>query len=412
LMLRYFLTALIALVVIAVFTAWASRGLGVRTAIDNANRRATLTAHAAVEPMLDDGLIHNDPVARQKVDDIVRSQVLRGSLTRVKIWDPDGTILYSDENRLIGNKFNMQESERTALRTGESQAELSDLSEPENRFEEPATQLLEVYLPVKTKQGSTLLFEAYFRYSGITEAGRQLWLRFAPFSLGALLLLELLQVPLVLSLARRLRRTQYQREDLLRRRIAGDLHDGVVQDLAGVAFSLGAAARQPGRPPADAASVREAADRVRDGVRSLRSLLVEIYPPNLYDEGLEAALSDLLARLEPRGIETSLRVDAPVDTLDLDAIQLIYRAAQEGVRNVVAHADAARVSIAVFAVRDTIVLEVSDDGRGLPGPDLPQRPGHLGLRALGGLAATMGASLTLSSTPGKGTVLALEMPTP
>jgi two-component system NarL family sensor kinase len=422
LMLRYFLTALIALVVIAVFTAWASRGLGVRTAIDNANRRATLTAHAAVEPMLDDGLIHNDPVARQKVDDIVRSQVLRGSLTRVKIWDPDGTILYSDENRLIGNKFDMQESERTALRTGESQAELSDLSEPENRFEEPATQLLEVYLPVKTKQGSTLLFEAYFRYSGITEAGRQLWLRFAPFSLGALLLLELLQVPLVLSLARRLRRTQYQREDLLRnaleatqeerRRIAGDLHDGVVQDLAGVAFSLGAAARQPGRPPADAASVREAADRVRDGVRSLRSLLVEIYPPNLYDEGLEAALSDLLARLEPRGIETSLRVDARVDDLDLDAVQLIYRAAQEGVRNVVAHADAARVSISVYAVKETVFLEVSDDGRGLPGPDLPQRPGHLGLRALGGLAATMGASLTLSSTPGKGTVLALEMPTP
>jgi len=158
--------------------------------------------------------------------------------------------------------------------------------------------------------------------------------------------------------------------------------------------------------------VRAAADQVRDGVRSLRSLMVEIYPPNLYDEGLEAALSDLLARLEPRGIETSLRVDAPLDTLDMDAVQLIYRAAQEGVRNVVAHADATKVSIAVYGERDSIVLEVSDDGRGLPGPDLPQKPGHLGLRALGGLAATMGASLTLSSTPGKGTVLALEMPRP
>ena len=161
-------------------------------------------------------------------------------------------------------------------------------------------------------------------------------------------------------------------------------------------------------PPASA----RPPSRVRDGVRSLRSLLVEIYPPNLYDEGLEAALSDLLARLEPRGIETSLRVDAPVEDLDLDAAQLIYRAAQEGVRNVVAHADASPVSIAVYSVRDTVVLEVFDDGRGLPGPDLPQKPGHLGLRALGGLAATMGASLTLSSTPGKGTVLALEMPTP
>jgi two-component system sensor histidine kinase UhpB len=96
----------------------------------------------------------------------------------------------------------------------------------------------------------------------------------------------------------------------------------------------------------------------------------------------------------------------------MDAIQLLYRSAQEGVRNVVAHADATKVAIAVYADSESVVLEVSDDGRGLPGPDLPQKPGHLGLRALGGLAATMGASLTLSSTPGKGTVLALEMPTP
>jgi two-component system, NarL family, sensor kinase len=426
LMARYVLTGLVALVIIAVFTAWASRSLGVRTAIDNANRRATLTAHAAIEPMLDDGILTNDPAALAKIDGIVRNTILSNTTNpprRIKLWSPEGRILYSDEGRLIGKTFPVGPEEREALETGQTQAELSDLSEPENQYEEPAKQLLEVYLPIYTKQThQRLLFEAYYTYSNITEAGRQLWLRFAPFSLGALVLLELLQVPLVLSLARRLRRTQYQREDLLRnaleatqeerRRIAGDLHDGVVQDLAGVAFSLGAAARNPARDPDDAVKVREAADRVRDGVRSLRSLLVEIYPPNLYDEGLEAALSDLLARLEPRGIETSLRVDAPLDKLDLDATQLIYRAAQEGVRNVVAHADAARVSIAVRAVKDMVVLEVSDDGRGLPGPDLPQRPGHLGLRALGGLAATMGASLTLSSTPGKGTVLALEMPTP
>jgi two-component system NarL family sensor kinase len=425
LMARYILTGLVALVIIAVFTAWASRSLGVRTAIDNANRRATLTAHAAIEPMLDDGIVDSDPAALAKIDAIVRQTIAstNNPPSRIKIWSPEGKILYSDESRLIGQTFAVGDDEREALETGQTQAELSDLSQPENRYEEPARQLLEVYLPVRTKQSQRpLLFEAYYPYSNITEAGRQLWLRFAPFSLGALVLLELLQVPLVLSLARRLRRTQYQREDLLRnaleatqeerRRIAGDLHDGVVQDLAGVAFSLGAAARNPARDPEDARNVREAADRVRDGVRSLRSLLVEIYPPNLYDEGLEAALSDLLARLQPRGIETSLRVDAPLDKLDLDATQLIYRAAQEGVRNVVAHADAARVSIAVTAVKDCVVLEVSDDGRGLPGPDLPQRPGHLGLRALGGLAATMGASLTLSSTPGKGTVLALEMPTP
>ena len=86
----------------------------------------------------------------------------------------------------------------------------------------------------------------------------------------------------------------------------------------------------------------------------------------------------------------------------MDAIQLIYRAAQEGVRNVVAHADASRVSIAVYAERDTVVLEVSDDGRGLPGPDLPQKPGHLGLRALGGPSRHDGCVLDPVLDPRKG----------
>ena len=360
------------------------------------------------------GARQRNPHRRPAIDEAARrhhqSQVLRGTLTRIKIWDTDGTILYSDETRLIGRKFQLQADDLEALRSGETEAGLSDLSEPENQYEEPAKQLLEVYLPVTTQQGHPMLFEAYFEYSGITEAGRQLWLQFAPFSLGALVLLELLQVPLVLSLARRLRRTQYQREDLLRnaleatqeerRRIAGDLHDGVVQDLAGVAFSLGAAARKPGRDPEDAATVRAAADQVRDGVRSLRSLMVEIYPPNLYDEGLEAALSDLLARLEPRGIETSLRVDAPLD----DARHGRHPAASTGPRRKACATSSRtptrpRSASPSYAERDSVVLEVSDDGRGLPGPDLPQKPGHLGLRALGGLAATMGASLTLSSTP-------------
>jgi signal transduction histidine kinase len=195
-----------------------------------------------------------------------------------------------------------------------------------------------------------------------------------------------------------------------RRRIASDLHDGVVQDLAGVAFSLGALVRQDGRPAAELAEIREAADRVRDGVRSLRSLLVEIYPPNLYEEGLEAVLSDLLARLEPRGIEGSLVIEAPLDRLDLGRTQLIYRVAQEGLRNVIAHADAHRVTVSITSEDSTIRLEVVDDGRGVEGLEVPDRPGHLGLRALANMAANLGSHLTIRSAPGRGTVLALEVP--
>ncbi|MCB0994381.1 MAG: sensor histidine kinase [Acidimicrobiales bacterium] len=418
LVIRYAVTGAVTLVIVGVVTAFVSRRLGTLEAIDDANRVASIAATAAVEPVLDAGLLERDPDSIARVDAAVRNQVLRGSLVRVKIWAPDGTILYSDESRLIGQRFEFEEDKVEILYSDTSRAAVSDLSEPENRYEEPAVKLLEVYLPIHTPDGDPVLFEAYFRYEGVAEAGRRAWLRFAPVTLGALVLLELLQVPLALSLARRLRRTQQQREELLhqaieatdaeRRRIASDLHDGVVQDLAGVTFALGAAARSPdGAAPEE---VREASDRVRDAVRSLRSLLVEIYPPNLYEEGLEAALSDLMARLEPRGITTTLTILAPVAELGLDSTQLIYRAAQEGLRNVVSHADATRVELSVTTEGEGYVLRVIDDGRGVDTLNMPQREGHLGLKALAGLAATMGATLSIDSTPGKGTVLCLEVP--
>lgn len=418
-MLRYATTGLVTLMIVAVATAWVSRRVGTQDAIADADRVTSIAAEAAVEPILTDGIITMDPGILAEIDHVVRNQVRRGSLVRVKIWGADGTILYSDEPRLIGERFDLDDDKLEALAGEDVHAHVSDLTDPENRFEEQADKLLEVYQLLETEPGNTpVLFEAYFRYSEVEEAGRRAWLRFAPVTLGSLVLLELLQVPLATSLARRLRRTQDQREQLLRsaieatdaerRRIASDLHDGVVQDLAGVAFSLSAAARANHPPSRD--EIREAGDQVRDSVRALRSLLVEIYPPNLYEEGLEAALGDLTAKVDARGIVSSLVVDAPVERLATDQTQLVYRAAQEGLRNVVAHAGASQVAVRVNGDDETVVLQVIDNGRGMPESEIEERNGHMGLKTLSGLAASMGATVSLSSAPGRGTVLTLEVP--
>lgn len=426
LILRYAVTALVSLVVVAVVTAYVSRRLGTDEAIRNANTYTSLAADTTVEPVLDDALLRGDLAAIARLDRVVRRSLLKDPMVRVKIWDRRGEVLYSDESRLIGARFVLGKEELETFDSDVAHAELSNLSQPENQFEEPATQLLEVYLPVHTQQGTALLFETYYRYDGVAEQGRAIWLRFAPFSLGALLLLELLQIPIAISLARRLRRTQFQRERLLRQaidatdaergRIASDLHDGVVQDLAGVAFTLGAVARSGRGTPGDTGEVQESADRVRDSVRSLRSLLVEIYPPNLLEEGIEGALSDLMARLEPRGITTSLTVGPGAVDLDVDTTQLVYRAAQEGLRNVVKHAEATRVDVRLTTTNRLAVLEVVDDGRGMdldPGTGLsglPERDGHLGLKALAGVAGSLAATMSVESSPGRGTTLRLEVP--
>ena len=89
---------------------------------------------------------------------------------------------------------------------------------------------------------------------------------------------------------------------------------------------------------------------------------------------------------------------------------MLYRTAQEGLRNVVAHAHASRVDVSLSRRDGVAVLEVSDDGVGIEGDAVPAQEGHIGLKGLAGLAATMGASLMIDTTPGRGTTLRLEVP--
>ena len=83
--------------------------------------------------------------------------------------------------------------------------------------------------------------------------------------------------------------------DIERRRIANDLHDGVVRDLAGVAFSLAGAARDEATESGPRRALSDAAHSVRSSITALRTTLVDIYPPNLAEGGLLSALDDLAA---------------------------------------------------------------------------------------------------------------------
>ena len=86
---------------------------------------------------------------------------------------------------------------------------MSDLSEPENQYEDEAIELLEVYVAGADHRAERrCCSRRTSTTTGVAAAGRDVWLRFAPYWLGALVLLELLQVPLAISMARRLRRTQ------------------------------------------------------------------------------------------------------------------------------------------------------------------------------------------------------------
>jgi two-component system, NarL family, sensor kinase len=415
--------ALAGLAVLAVFGAGALlalRSLGHTEALRDARQFATLAGQGVVEPAIAPGLLGGDREAIAAVDRIVQERVLGERVVRVKIWSRDGHVLYSDEPRLIGSRYPLDDAKLDVLRTGRTQAELSDLTGPENRFEQGQGSLYEVYLPVRAPDGTPLLFETYQRTSSVASTGRRIWMPFAALLLASLGLLWLVQVPLAWRLDRKLRRTQQAREALLvhaveastdeRRRIAAELHDGPVQELAGLSYSLSAAA-QTETSPAARETLDRAAAGTRDSMRQLRSLLVEIHPPNLRASGLQAAMADLLAPLQARGIDTELTVEPGIG-LDEEAERLVYRAAAEALRNVQRHAEATRVRVAVTRGGGHVRLEVTDDGRGFaPGERERRREeGHVGLSLLEELAARAGGGLEIRSAPDEGTTFRLELP--
>jgi two-component system NarL family sensor kinase len=415
---QYALSGVAVLILLGAAGVYLLRHIGQDEAIRNATQVAELAGRGVVEPLLTPALMRGDAGAIARLDRSVHRGVLKGHIVRVKVWRADGTIVYSDEHRLIGSRYPLGADELQTFAGGGTQAEISDLARPENRFERPFHKLLEVYLRVREPNGRPLMFEAYERYSSVAASGRKLWLAFAPAILGALALLWLVQLPLAWRGARLLRDNQAGREKLLRRaiesselerrRIARDLHDGAVQDLAGVSYSLTAAAQtiDTSSTQQTAEALNEAASGTRRTIRELRSLLVDIYPPDLHRTGLEAALRDLVAPLAPRGITADLEWPAGLD-LPPALETLFYRCAQEALRNVARHSNATQVKIRVELDGGLARLCVMDNGRGF---DRDVEEGHLGLRLLADLAGEAGGRLELESTPTRGTSVCIEAP--
>jgi two-component system NarL family sensor kinase len=418
-MLQFAVTGLLAVTVLGVAGAALLRAQGRTEAVRDARALTNVLAETIVQPGLTAGLVSGAPSAVSRFDRAVRARLLKRPVVRVKLWSPDGRVVYSDAPGLIGHRFVLAPDELAALRSGTTAAEISDLSKPENRLERGNSSLLEVYRGVRAPGGARLLFEVYVLNSTVTARAGDFWRSLAPVLLGGLLLLWLVQLPLARSLAQRIKRGQRDREALLRqavavqeqerRRIARDLHDGPVQELAGVSFAVSAAREHLAADDSALADqmLGEAGASVRESLRDLRGLAVELFPRALREEGLAPALADLLAGLERSSIETSLRAD-PALRLGGETELSLYRGAQEALRNVVRHAQAASVSVTVAASNGHASVEIVDDGRGFDPAHRPQ--GHLGLALLEDLASESGGRLSLCSRPGEGTSVLLEVP--
>jgi two-component system, NarL family, sensor kinase len=415
------LSGLAVLALVAVAGTLALRSLSTSEAVRDARRLATVTGRGIVEPALTTAVVRGDPQAVARLDRIVHRRVLASDVARVKIWNAEGKIIYSDDASLIGRRYELTPADLRALRTSTASARQTDLTEPENAHERTFGKLTSVYLGLRAQDGTPVLYEEYLRSSAIAGSSRRLVRLFAPVGIVALLVLAVLQIPLAWRMAHRIRTAQQDRERLLqsaidasdreRRLIAAGLHDGVVQELAGHSFEMAAAAEQDQSNAELRRVLGASAAGTRNAIRQLRSMLLEIYPPALRSHGLAAALPDAVAPLSARGVNVTLEVDEGLQMPE-EVEQLVFRAAQEAIRNAGAHAAACNVDILVTRTGDTVRLRVADDGRGFDDDDVRSRRagGHLGLAMLRDLAEAAGGTLTVTSEPGSGTAVELEVP--
>ena len=396
-------------------------------AVDEAKRETRTRVQEAgglVEANLADGLLTGKAAAVGAVDDVVVARVLSNSIVRVKIWSADGRVLYSDDPAQIGRRYALGADEKLLLRDGGAEVEVSDLSRPENVLDRGQGDLIEAYTRIRTPSGTPVLFELYQRLGSVNTSARRLLTALAPPILAAIALIVLIQAPLLWSLTRRLQGGHEEREALLgnaiaasadeRRRIASYLHDGPVQEIAGLAFSLAPLADDAAARGASSeeAALRSTIDHLRRTVRDLRALLVELHPPHLAAAGLETAIADLVSPLHARGAAVTVAIEGAAE-LDREGEALVYRVAQEAVRNVIAYADASEVRVELTVAEGVARLVVSDDGLGFDPAIREQRlaEGHLGLSLVEELARQSGGSLEIRTAEGAGTRVELEVPT-
>jgi len=190
-----------------------------------------------------------------------------------------------------------------------------------------------------------------------------------------------------------------------RQRIGRDLHDGLGQNLAGVALlaqTLADRLRRAASPEARIAG--EIADLIREASGQTRSLARGLCPVAEEPEGLTHALRDLAdTTAELYEVACTYDCPEPVRVASSTVANHLYRIAQEAVSNAVRHGEPTHIVLRLVRRRGALVLTVEDDGRGLPAD--AESTGGMGLRTMRHRAGRIGGLLEVWPRPGGGTVV-------
>jgi len=195
-----------------------------------------------------------------------------------------------------------------------------------------------------------------------------------------------------------------------RMRIAGELHDGILQQLTSLSLQLGTAMLELPIDSQPKAEVRDVEKKLIEVGAEIRQLSHELHPATLKETGLPLALHAYCEEFSKlRSIPISYQADKDVEELSPGAALCIYRIAQEALGNVAKHASATRIEVRLSRLDGRVRLSVVDDGVGF---DLnsAEKSAGLGLINMRERVRQLDGAFAFDSEPGRGTMVTAEVP--
>jgi signal transduction histidine kinase len=405
---------------------------------------AALYMASFVEPHIqsidDGGPLSSDDLIN--LDKIGGDFALRRHVMSIKIWQPDGTILFSSRKDLIGRKFNNLAIQPSLK--GEISVDIANLDEDDNEFERSlAVPLYEIFAPLyKNGTGKVIAVAEFYQsvddlIDGMATV-RNSWLIVGGSSLGLFIALFAIvyrgsaKIEQQRSLLKRklreqasLRRTNSQLEkkmrdaltesaridDLIQRRLGVELHDGPAQLVSLVLLRLDEIKTASEETSASAAIVDDLRGVAADALKDIRSISNGLFLPSVdgTDDLVDVLQTVINAHERRTNSVVALSISDVPEHLPIDIIRCVGRVVQEALNNSFKHAGAANQAVSTVVTDHELILSIRDSGPGIGDSNSPVTQ-KLGLRSMKYRVEAVGGVLELKSQKERGTEVWCKIP--
>jgi len=201
-----------------------------------------------------------------------------------------------------------------------------------------------------------------------------------------------------------------QAEENERKRIAGDLHDGIGQTMSAAKMNLSSIeSRLDFKSGEDKITFEKIINLVDESCKEVRNVSHNMMPNALLKSGLSSAIKEFIDKIDSRVLKVNLYSEGLNERLDSNVETVLYRVIQECVNNVIKHSDANGLDISLIKDADGIAATIEDNGKGFAVADKNKGQG-IGLKNIKTRIEYLKGTVDFDSAPGKGTLVAIHVP--